>query len=45
MYINPFAAGVLATLFTEVIIIFEVAIYYTIKRITEVKDNGKNRIE
>lgn len=39
MYINPFAAGVLATLFTEVIIIFEVAIiYYTIK-----KNNGGKR--
>lgn len=37
-YINPFAAGVLATLFTEVIIIFEVAIYYTIK-----KNNGGKR--
>lgn len=38
MYINPFAAGVLATLFTEVITIFEVAIYYTIK-----KNNGGKR--
>lgn len=38
MYINPFAAGALATLFTEVIIIFGVAIYYTIK-----KNNGGKR--
>lgn len=38
MYINPFAAGVLATLFTEAIIIFGVAIYYTIK-----KNNGGKR--
>lgn len=38
MYINPFAAGVLATLFAEVIIILGAAIYYTIK-----KNNGGKR--
>lgn len=38
MYINPFAAGVLTTLFAEVIIIFGAAIYYTIK-----KNNGGKR--
>ncbi len=35
MYINPFAAGVLATLLAEVVIILGAAICYTIK-----KNNG-----
>ena len=38
MYINPFIGGVLATLFTEVVIVLGVAIYYTIKR-----NNGGKR--
>lgn len=38
MYINPFAAGVLATLFTEVVIILGATIYYAIK-----KNNGGKR--
>lgn len=45
MYINPFAAGVLATLFTEVISSLKWQFITQSKRITEVKDNGKNRIE
>lgn len=38
MYINPLVAGVLATLFAEVVIVLGVAIYYTIK-----KNNGGKR--
>ena len=38
MYINPFAVGVLATLFAEVVIVLGAAIYYTIK-----KNNGGKR--
>lgn len=38
MYINPFIAGVLATLFAEIVIILGAAIYYTIK-----KNNGGKR--
>ena len=38
MYIHPFTAGVLATLFAEVVIILGAAIYYTIK-----KNNGGKR--
>lgn len=38
MYINPFVAGVLATLFAEVVIVLGVATYYTIK-----KNNGGKR--
>lgn len=38
MYINEFIAGVLATLFAEVVIILGAAIYYTIK-----KNNGGKR--
>lgn len=32
MYINPFLAGILATLFTEILLIFGIAIYFGIKQ-------------
>lgn len=38
MYINPFVAGVLATIFAEVVIFLGAAIYHTIK-----KNNGGKR--
>ena len=32
MYINPFLAGILATLFTEVLLIIGIGIYFGIKQ-------------
>ena len=32
MYINPFLAGILATLFTEILLIMGIAIYFGIKQ-------------
>ena len=32
MYINPFWAGVLATIFTEISILFVISVYATFKR-------------
>ena len=33
MYINPFIAGILATIFTEITILFVVSVYAAIRKV------------